>query len=127
MIHIACSDLAVPDGDAGVVNLSDQIHYVARSFGLTPSQVHSVPPDGLPIILLQMLDGRYVQGEDSLVDFVHPDDCVYLLGGSNEQLKLNHPVDAKIYIPNTPTWSMFASQAAAIALYDRFVKRGSFG
>jgi hypothetical protein len=128
MIHVACNDLSAPDGGgADSLSLSDEMMYVCRSFGLGKDQIHHSPPDGLPVILLQSSDGRYVQGEDSLVDFVHPDDCVYLLGGSNEQLRLSRPVDAIIYIPNTPTWSMFASQAAAIVLYDRFVKRGSFG
>lgn len=127
MIHVACKDFLAPDGAAGVVSLSDELHYVCRSFGLSPEQCHESPPDGLPVILLQPQDGRHTQGEDSLVDFVHPDDCVYLFGASNEQLTLGIEVAAKIYIPNTPTWSMFASQAAAIALYDRFVKRGSYG
>lgn len=127
MIHVACNDLSAPDGGADSLSLSDEMMYVCRSFGLGKDQIHHSPPDGLPVILLQASDGRYVQGENSLVDFVHPDDCVYLLGATNEQLTLGFSVDAKIYIPNTPTWSMFASQAAAITLYDRFVKRGSFG
>ena len=53
--------------------------------------------------------------------------AVLMSSPNNGQLTLNHPVDAKLYIPHSPTWSMFASQAAAIVLYDRLVKRGSFG
>lgn len=107
--------------------LSTELDYVARSFGLTAAQVHEEPPANLPIILIQPQDGFHVQGESSLVDFVHPDDCVYLFGASNGHLELNQDVAAKVYIPHQPTWNLFASQAAAIVLYDRLVKRGSFG
>jgi hypothetical protein len=127
MIHLASIDLVPPEADRGVLNLADELMTVARCFRLEPAQVHESPPEGFPIILLQPSDGVHVQGESSLVDFVHPDDCVYMFGATHGILELSDPVDTKIYIPHSPTWDLFASQAAAIVLYDRFVKRGGFG
>jgi len=119
MIYVSCKDFGDED-------LRTPLDYLTRSFHLERSQFVDSPPGDLPVILLQPTDGRYVQGEESLVDFTHPDDCVYLFGASHGQVQ---PVDvaSKVYIPHCPTWSMFPSQAAAIVLYDRFVKRGSFG
>lgn len=127
MIHLASLDNCVPKDASGLLNFCDELLTVARSFDVEEGQVHDSPPLGMPVILFQPLDGRFVQGENSLVDFVHPDDCCYLFGASHGQVTLDHPVDGKIYIPSVPTWALFASQAAAIVLYDRFVKRGGFG
>ncbi len=120
MIYLATQELLDKE-------LASDLAYVARSFDLPAEQVVLTPPDGLPIILLQQQDGRYVQGEESLVDFSHPDECTYLLGQSHGQLTLDYDVAYKLFIPSVPTWSMFTSQATAIVLYDRLVKRGSFG
>lgn len=120
MIYIATKDKL----DEHLVPLLD---YVCRSFGLGADQLIDSPPAGLPVILVQPQDGTYVQGDTNLVDFTHPDDCVYLFGGTHGNLELDFEPDAKLYIPHQPTWNLYAPQAVAIVLYDRYVKRGDFG
>lgn len=127
MIHIACKDMAAGES-AAHVQLNDQLLYVAKSFSIDQAQLHDSPPPGFDVVLIQPADGEHVEGTDSLVPFVHPEDCVYLFGGSDSHLTLDGIVPvSKIYIPHVATWNMFASQAAAIVLYDRYVKRGGFG
>lgn len=120
MIHIACLDKLDADG------LGNQIDYAGRSFGLGVEQIHDSPPVGLPVVLVQPTDGEHVQGDTSLVDFTHPDECVYLFGASNGHVPPGEYA-AKVYIPHQKSWTMFAPQAVAVVLYDRYVKRGTFG
>lgn len=126
MIHIACKDKAA--SEQGDLSHADELIYVAESFRLAKNQVHESPPAGLPVIVIQPTDGTYIQGKESLVDFEHPDDCVYLFGASHGHLEPDGIVPEKsVFIPHVETWNLFASQAAAIVLYDRYVKRGGFG
>ena len=83
-----------------------------------------------PLIVLAPIDGQYIKGEKSLVDFKHPSDAIYLFGGtfanlSKDDLGSRDP-DALIYIP-TIKHEMYGHSAAYITLYDRLVKRGDFG
>lgn len=109
--------------------LRDQFLYAARSFHVQSDNVlRGTIPDNVDVILIQPQDGEHVQGDVGLVDYTHPDSCCYLFGGSDSHLELDgvSPV-AKIYIPHAKTWNLFAPQAAAVVLYDRYVKRGGFG
>lgn len=81
--------------------------------------------------MLQAQDGRYLQGNESLVDFTHPEDAVYLFGASDLNLSIEDDFGAKepdhlVYIP-TIEHEMYSFSAGYITLYDRFVKRGGFG
>ncbi len=121
MFDIACEDI---DHD----ELRDQLLYVTSSFKVPKERIHDVPRSGKAVVLIQPQDGTHVQGDESLVDFVHPDECCYWFGATNKHLELNgvEPV-AKLFIPHELTWTLYASQAVAITLYDRYVKRGGFG
>ena len=62
----------------------------------------------------------------SLVDFEHPEDCMYVFGKAGySPLAFRREGDYSVYIP-TPNMAggMWASQAAAIILNDRYVKNG---
>jgi hypothetical protein len=73
---------------------------------------------------------RFVKGNENLIDFEHPEDAIYLFGGSHSVLTLeelgNRVPDHIVYIPSVKN-ELYAFSAANIVLYDRRVKRGSFG
>jgi tRNA(Leu) C34 or U34 (ribose-2'-O)-methylase TrmL len=73
-------------------------------------------------VLVQPQNGRNLQGEHSLIDFVHPENAVYIFGPDDGHLQAA-AYDTSVYIPQadgrTVLWS---HQAAAIVLYDRLVK-----
>ncbi len=88
-------------------------------------------PTGRPAIVLAPIVGKYVQGNESLVDFIHPENAIYLFGGSygslNDEDDLGGRVpDSLVYIP-TVKHNMYSHAAGYITLWDRYVKRGGFG
>lgn len=122
MIKILC-----PDADSESP-YRDAWLYMACSFGLKKSDFVSDMSDALSVVYVQSEGGRFFQGTESLVTFEHPENCVYVFGG-NDTAAQKEPdnVERSIFIPASPTWEFFNHQAAAIVLYDRFVKRGGFG
>lgn len=85
-------------------------------------------PAGRPLVVLSPIDARYIQGDISLDVFVHPEDAIYLFGGSMENLSDLDDLggrmpDSKVYI-STVKLEMFSHAAGYITLYDRYVKRG---
>lgn len=87
-------------------------------------------PGDRPLIVLASPAGRYIQGTEPLEDFVHPDDAIYLFGGSHENLDEDdfggRQPDALIYIPYVE-YESYGHAAAYITLWDRYVKRGEHG
>jgi len=87
-------------------------------------------PVDRPLVVLAPQAGRYVQGTESLADFVHPEDAIYLFGGSHENLsetELGTRVpDHLVFIPLVEH-ECFAAAAGYITLWDRYVKRGGHG
>lgn len=85
-------------------------------------------PGNLPIVFLTPHQARVVPGEVSLVDFQHPDNCIYLFGPdhevSDEDLLGSLDPDYKVYIPTDTHHEMYSHVAAAVALYDRKMKCG---
>ena len=86
-------------------------------------------PAERPVIVLAHPDSRHIKGNQSLDYFVHPDDAIYLFGGS--QANLNDEDDlagvvpyALVYIP-TVKHEMYSHAAGYIVLRDRYVKRGN--
>jgi hypothetical protein len=79
-----------------------------------------------PLVILAPQDGRFIKGVESLVDFKHPDDCVYLFGGSNQVLTydvVDRKPDFLVYVPLVKH-EAFSHAVAYMTLYDRRVKRG---
>lgn len=84
-------------------------------------------PD-VPLVVFAHQEGRYIKGQQSLVSFAHPEDAIYMFGGSHSNLSeddVGRDADY-VYIPSVQH-EMFSHCAAYIALYDRYVKRGGFG
>jgi len=88
-------------------------------------------PVGRPLIVLAPVDGRYISGDQSLDEFVHPEGAIYLFGGSHANLNNEDDLggrvpDASVYIPFVK-YESYSHSAAYITLWDRYVKRGCFG
>ena len=88
-------------------------------------------PSERPLVVLSPISGKYIQGEQPLDAFLHPDNAIYLFGGSQGNLSDEEHLggrapDHLIYIP-TLKLEMYAHSAAYITMWDRFVKRGGFG
>jgi hypothetical protein len=86
-------------------------------------------PSKRPLIILSGLESRYIKGDQSLDDFVHPEDAIYLFGGSHENLSDEDDLggrvpDALVYIP-TVDLECYGHSAAYMTLRDRYVKRGN--
>ena len=86
-------------------------------------------PD-VPLVVLGPPDGKFVQGNVSLKDFQHPDDAIYLFGGTQDVLTVEdlggRVPDASVYIPFVKH-ECYSHAAGYMALWDRYVKRGDFG
>lgn len=89
-------------------------------------------PTDLPLVLIQPRAGDFLQGTESLADFIHPTDAIYLFGSDGQalsevQLGARVP-DSSLYIPlpinaeRPHDEELYSVQAAAIALYDRIAK-----
>lgn len=87
-------------------------------------------PSDRPLVVVQPEKGRYVQGSMPLATFVHPDDAIYMFGGSHENFTTDmlggRDADAVVYIPFAKH-ECYAFAAAYIVLWDRYSKRGSHG
>lgn len=80
-----------------------------------------------PIVVLAPKDGSQVRGEQSLIDFQHSKDCIYVFGADHEALSLELVGERdynSVYIPTDTKFEMYAHVAAAITLYDRKQKHG---
>ena len=84
-------------------------------------------PADRPLVVLQPQDGRNVKGTESLVDFVHPDDAIYMFGGSHDVMEgddLGGRVpEHQVFIP-FEKHECYAFAAAYITLWDRKLKHG---
>lgn len=123
--------------------LQDQWSFLYSNFGLKlpyiwqiggESDVYQKPEiindaSGLPDVALVVLapeQGKYIQGIESLITFEHPQNCVYIFGGSHSNLseeELAGRAYRSVFIP-TVEHEMYAHAAAYITLYDRLVKHG---
>ena len=79
------------DADA----LMDEWAYLCENFGsplwvrgdtyLKAARKDAMPD--LPIVLLLAENSRHICGNESLVDFAHPEECIYWFGGMNEPVE----------------------------------------
>lgn len=129
----------------------NQWDYVLTNFGISPDNVwmrnvehsthryngkfknlHLKADDivlGIPLIVVQPVNGRYIQGITSLIDFVHPTDALYVFGGDRNNMDIegdigNRTIDEIVYIPTQTHDEMYSWIAAAIVFYDRMTKNG---
>lgn len=129
-------------------DIQDQWEHVLSNFGLTTDRVwvRGAPEDWQsylkapkidtladiagtrPIVVLQHPEAREFPGTVSLVDYVHPADAIYVFGADNVILTEGddlggRAVAARVFIP-TVALESYSFVAAAMTLYDRFVKNG---
>lgn len=86
----------------------------------------SLPKDK-SLVVVQPQDGKYVQGTESLSDFEHPDDAIYMFGGSHDVMTLEdlggRVPEHTVFIPLVKH-ECYAFSAAYMVLWDRKVKNG---
>lgn len=95
---------------------------------VTPISTAAELPLDHELVVLAHPEGKYIKGTESLVTFQHPENAIYLFGGSHDVLSDEDDLggrtpDHLIYIPSGEL-EMYAFMAASITLYDRMVKRG---
>lgn len=88
-------------------------------------------PADQPLIVLAPADGRWIKGTKPLDTFVHPEDAIYLFGGSQDALNDEDDLggrapDSTVYIP-TVKHECYSHAAAYMTFWDRYVKRGEHG
>ena len=84
-------------------------------------------PPKVPVVLLASRGGRYLAGDESLVDFQHPENAIYLFGwddGNVSPVDIDKTVAHKVFVPTADHVEMYSWIAGAITFYDRAVKRG---
>ena len=122
---------------------------ILRAFNVT--EVYELPGLGVPlqtsigletvddvthyhnakIIVVQPETADFVQGETFLAELEHPDEAIYVFGGTQTRLTQHDLEDVDVahyvYIPSPNKVDLFPSQAGAIVLWDRFWKRHYIG
>ena len=88
-------------------------------------------PIDRPLVILAPPAGQFIQGSDPLNTFVHPEDAIYLFGGTQDNLNDEDDLggrlpDSIIFIPFVKH-ECYSHSAAYMTLWDRFCKRGSHG
>lgn len=77
-----------------------------------------------PLVPVAAIDGDFVQGDTALFEFEHPEEAIYIFGGTMTRLTWadlqGENLAAAIYIT---AGDMFPAQAGAIVLWDRLSKR----
>ena len=85
-------------------------------------------PTDRPLVVLAPQAGRWVKGTESLKDFVHPENAIYMFGGSHTIMQVDKHLggrvaDHYVYIPLKKN-ECFAHAAGYMTLWDREVKNG---
>lgn len=122
---------------------SEGWRHVLRAFGI--GEVYELPGLGVPLghsvmieraadavnyhdaklVVIQNPDGDFVQGVDSLTTFEHPEDAIYIFGGSLARMTEFDLTDAQIHAyVYIPVGALYPHQAGAVVFWDRLIKRG---
>ncbi len=77
-----------------------------------------------PLVPVAAINGDFVQGETALFEFEHPEEAIYIFGGTMTRLTWADlqglTLEASVYIA---AGDLFPAQAGAIVLWDRLTKR----
>lgn len=99
--------------------------YVAERTTVAIGSAEDLPRD-IPLIVLSHNGAKYYKGNESLITFQHPQDAIYMFGGSHSIMSGKdfgeREPDSIVFIP-TLRHEMYAFSAAYITLYDRLLKR----
>lgn len=83
-----------------------------------------------PLVFIQPIKGRFINGELNLINYSHPKDAIYYFGSDRAQVDESNFGDRKydsVYIPQkdeTVQHELFSHQAGAILIYDVKAKGG---
>jgi hypothetical protein len=76
-----------------------------------------------PLIAIQPKDADFIQGVTPLLEFNHPDEAIYVFGGTMTRLTrgdcLGATLAATVYITEL---DLYPAEAGAIILWDRYLK-----
>jgi len=80
------------------------------------------------MVVLAPPNGLYIQGVESLVDFIHPENALYFFGSDHVYLEEEEYggliPNNYVYIPQHDRHDMYSFCAASCVFYDRLVKNG---
>lgn len=79
------------------------------------------------VVVLAPDNGSYVKGDESLVEFKHPDDVIYYFGDDRSRLgfeQIGRSPDHKVFIPTATRDELYSWQAYSIVAWDRVLKSG---
>jgi len=81
-----------------------------------------------PLVVLAPQEGRFIQGNENLKDFIHPENAIYLFGPSHLNLNDEEHMGGRVaehyvYLPLVES-ECFSHAAAYMTLWDRKVKNG---
>ena len=118
--------------DGPLYLLGDPDAHVGMRSAVLIDTADDLPPTGgigePKFVVLAPAAGRYVQGDESLATFIHPQNAIYLVGSNSRHLSeddLGSRVpDHKVFIPTDTNDEMFAQGAAIVTLWDRRAKGG---
>ena len=96
-----------------------------------PVESASELPVERPLIVIAPPDAKYIKGTINLMQFDHPENPIYLFGGSQDVLSDESDMGGRtdytaVYIPLVKH-ECYSHSAAYMVLWDRYVKRGDFG
>lgn len=93
-----------------------------------PTLASLVIPPGTKLVIFAPTNGEHVQGTESLVTFVHPEDALYVFGQDHQHfdpaLLGGRTPDHLVYVPTLGDAQMHSYTAGLLMFYDRAVKRG---
>lgn len=79
-------------------------------------------------VVLAPPGGRWLQGDESLDTFTHPDDAIYFFGHDTNWPDADtiggRRIDHKVFIPTAGTSELWSWQVYAITAWDRVMKSG---
>ena len=74
------------------------------------------------LVVVQPADADLVQGTTSLLAFEHPDEAIYIFGGSQTRLNQSDVRNALADFIYITAGDLYPSQAGAVVLWDRYTK-----
>lgn len=115
-------------------NFKQQWEFVLSHF--CPDQVYSFGKEGLenlpreiPLVLLAPTNGTNIVGTESLENFEHPEDVVYLFGSDSRHVEHSLLVDRKpdhlVYVETDTRDQMYSFVCWAVVAWDRRMKEKS--
>lgn len=113
--------------DYAISNLSpDGVTYCLGSYQPTHNPFRDAPridslaelPTGIPKVVIAPFTSRNHAPSVSLVDFVHPEDAIYIFGPNNEHLEAAE-VDHVVVIPTDTKDEMFNYMSYLVTMWDR--------